>query len=176
MTKQSRPLALCLCALLMALCFRAPSALAEDQEAPLPEFSPLHFRVGVAGIYSEAGLETSYSAALNWNPEWNFAPHWNLGLNLGLIPFSQLANNPIAFQYQITLGRLISSDIWFELGAGAQSWSSGLNTDALITGTFYFRFPDVILGALDRAFVSYSACLVPNLYLSEITLGFGLSF
>lgn len=176
MTKQSRTLALCLFALLAAFCYSAPSALAEDLEAPFSEFSPFHFRLGIEGIYSEAGLETSYSAAVNWNPEWNFAHNWNLGLNLGMIPFSQLNNHPIAFEYQITLGRMLFSDIWFELGGGGQSWTQGLNTAALITGTFYFRFPDVILGALDRAFVGYSAGLVPNLYLSEIKLGFGLSF
>ena len=96
---------------------------------------------------------------------------------MGAFLFNSLApNNSAALEYQLTVGGMFYSSAWFELGGGAQSFLNGGNTAPLISGTFYFRFPDVILAVLDRAYVTYSAFLVPGLYTNELKLGFGITF
>jgi hypothetical protein len=165
-----------LCFSILSLFLTAAVALGEPEQPLTSPIAPLQFRVSGIAILEESALGSSFSACIDWTPSWQIDSNWNLGLNLGIIPFSQLSNDPLGFEYQVTAGRKLLLDIWFEVGAGAQSWTKGANTAALLTGTFYYHFPDLYLGVLDRAFFSYSSFLVPGLYTSEFKIGFGFSF
>ncbi len=160
--------------LLIVVFFVAVNAKADTGEKELPKFSLTPLRVSGVVI---PGYTATYGIGLSWNPEFNFATHWTAGLSLGIIPFSHFTpNNPVGMDYQLTLGRMICGDIWFEVAGGVQDWLNGGPSAALASGTFYFRFPDLNLGILDRAFMTYSAFLQSNNYVSEFRFGFGLGF
>jgi hypothetical protein len=144
---------------------------AENEGAVLPEFSFAHFRAGPIAILAEANLENTLSVLVQWTPEWNFSPNWNLGIDLGIIPFTSLQpNNPIAWESQLLLGRQVIEGGWIELGGGTQALTNGQGAAPVITGTVYYRFPDVNLAVLDRAFFGYSGVLFPICRRSELGL------